>query len=380
MIDWILGRDKKKKEAYSGSNLEALDKLTERLNDRDESIKKAKQQWETTFDAVPDLIAIIDKDFKIIRTNKALSNRLGRDVKELVGKSCYEILHCSEEPVCNCPHVKTIKDAKIHSIEEHSNILNGYFIITTSPLLDGEEIIGTIHVMKDITERRKYEKRIDRATKFFQKLVNELPCYVAVLDTGGNVVFLDEKWRECTEDFLGCGVDVGENFIEYLKELKFSESVPVIAGLHDIFEGHAKEYREEYKYVRNDEWFCIYSIKFSVQDKNYVLVCQQNTTERVMAELLKREECRFIDSLIDALDRYIIISDANGKILKINKKCEEDFEIDKQYLLGLSLKDLSSSGVMNCDTFNLKNKDIIWFKTTFSSLCKDYTLCVGKES
>ena len=50
-------------------------------------------KWERTFDAVPDLIMILDTEHRVVRANRALAERLGRAAQDLIGRSCYEVVH-----------------------------------------------------------------------------------------------------------------------------------------------------------------------------------------------------------------------------------------------------------------------------------------------
>jgi PAS domain S-box-containing protein len=58
--------------------------VTERRQ-AEESIKRVKEEWEMTFNAVPDLIAIIDKDHRIVRVNQAMADRVGLHPDEAKG-------------------------------------------------------------------------------------------------------------------------------------------------------------------------------------------------------------------------------------------------------------------------------------------------------
>ena len=58
--------------------------ITERKQYQDE-ILKAKNRWELTFNAVPDMIAIIDDHFRIVQVNKAMADRLGVSPEQAVG-------------------------------------------------------------------------------------------------------------------------------------------------------------------------------------------------------------------------------------------------------------------------------------------------------
>ena len=66
--------------------------ITERKRAED-AVLRAKEEWERTFDAVPDLIAIIDEHYHIVRANRAMAERLGLTPDECVGKVCYEVVH-----------------------------------------------------------------------------------------------------------------------------------------------------------------------------------------------------------------------------------------------------------------------------------------------
>ena len=70
------------------------------------NIKRAAEEWGTTFDAITDLISIHDKDYRFIRVNKAFINTFKMEPPELIGKTCYEVVHGTNGPVSNCPHIR----------------------------------------------------------------------------------------------------------------------------------------------------------------------------------------------------------------------------------------------------------------------------------
>ena len=47
----------------------------------EEALIQAKEEWERTFDAVPDLIALLDKEHRVTRVNKAMAELLGNPRK-----------------------------------------------------------------------------------------------------------------------------------------------------------------------------------------------------------------------------------------------------------------------------------------------------------
>lgn len=377
MIDWIIRQIKNRDESVKYSNLEKLEELTDKLDKRDESIKRAKQQWENTFDVVPDLITILDSDWKIIRANKAMADRLGVDVRDLPGKNCFNLLHRENKPLKSCPHYRTIKDKKIHITEEYNDILKGYFITSTSPLVMDNEIVGTVHVMREITERRIFEHKLASMTRFFQKTIDELPCFVCVLDEEANVKFLDKKWRE-EINFLGYQISVGDNFLNFLKNQNRNEALPIIAGLHTVLSGNSNVFYDEYVIEDSEVWYNFHISKFFSTDKYYILICQQDISRRVMAEKIKEEKCNFLNNILDLIDEYVIII-KNKKIIYYNRKCEDESKINRSFFINKNIDEFFDESNFDCSLFNIKNKNIEWRKTTFYENKEEYLICLGKE-
>ena len=91
--------------------------ITQRKKDEN-AILQAKEEWENTFDAVPDLIAILDTNYRIIRANKAMANKLGVTPEEAVGFTCYEVVHGLNEP----PSFKLTFEFESFSLKFESSI------------------------------------------------------------------------------------------------------------------------------------------------------------------------------------------------------------------------------------------------------------------
>jgi PAS domain S-box-containing protein len=122
-------------------------------------IASAKAEWERTFDTIPDLVMILDNNHRIVRVNKAIADRLDCSPKELVGQTCYEVMHASQEPPHFCPHAKTLIDGQEHSAEVPGDRLEGHFLVSVSPLRDADgEVSGCVHIARDITQRKQIEE------------------------------------------------------------------------------------------------------------------------------------------------------------------------------------------------------------------------------
>ena len=124
-------------------------------------VRQAAEEWEATFNSITDLISIHNVDFKIIRVNKAFTNMFGMKPEEVIGKTCYEILHGTKEPPANCPHKKVLEAKKPQQTEFFEARFKIYLEASISPILNEKgEIIGTVHIIKDITLRKKAEQKL----------------------------------------------------------------------------------------------------------------------------------------------------------------------------------------------------------------------------
>ncbi len=138
-------------------------------------VVKVKSEWETTFDAVTDLITIRDKDYRIIRANKAAFKRYGLKPEEMIGKRCFEIFHQSNQPCERCYVDQTLVTKKPASGERESKYLNGIFHYYTFPIFGEEgEVVAVVDLDREITEEKRLEMEKEAANNINKILASSL--------------------------------------------------------------------------------------------------------------------------------------------------------------------------------------------------------------
>lgn len=151
-----------------------------------QDIIRAKTAWERTFDAVPDLITILDDKHRIVRANKAVADRLGVLPKQMVGMRCYEHVHKTSAPPEFCPHLKVLGDGKDHSAEVVEPTLGGVFRVTVSPLRDQYgNLVGAVHVAHDITQEKKATEALQERERLYRALVDNASDIIYQADANG---------------------------------------------------------------------------------------------------------------------------------------------------------------------------------------------------
>ncbi len=121
----------------------------------DEMVLHAKNEWERTFDTIPDVVTILSPDHTILRANKATAELLGIPLEELIGKKCYELFHQLEAPPGICPHTKLLDDGREHHEEIAEDSLGRIFWCgRIRPLRMIRANSSPSHVARDITREQ----------------------------------------------------------------------------------------------------------------------------------------------------------------------------------------------------------------------------------
>lgn len=131
-----------------------------------EQVALAEQELENIFESISDMVYFNTKDYVIRHINKAVIERLGKPSEEIVGKKCYQVFHGRNEPLPECPHHKTVKTKKAFVEEVEDPNLGGIFLSSSSPIFDSTgEFIGTVHVVRDITELKRLQEKLMMAER-----------------------------------------------------------------------------------------------------------------------------------------------------------------------------------------------------------------------
>lgn len=159
-------------ETEHNKAVEDLPKASEKEENLMENQEDCCPGWQETFDASLDIIALISADFEILKLNKVGCKNLEMEPEELIGRKCYEVVHGLNSPIEGCPCEKALrtKMGGKGEIRDHGRC----YIATASPILDkNNEIIAFSHTIKDITELKVIEQKLEEARKTLERKVRE---------------------------------------------------------------------------------------------------------------------------------------------------------------------------------------------------------------
>jgi PAS domain S-box-containing protein len=149
----------------SEANRELEAEITERKQ-AEEVAHAARDDWENIFESISDAVLILDRDHRILDANRAAIVLLQRPKDEIIGQFCFQLFHSTKNPVDRCPHEKMLLSEYPETFDIEMEVLNGIFQVTVAPILDREgKVVKTIHIAKDITQRKRMEKTLRESEK-----------------------------------------------------------------------------------------------------------------------------------------------------------------------------------------------------------------------
>jgi two-component system, NtrC family, sensor kinase len=174
-------------EALAGHASVALENV--RLFSR---VERSRKQWVEDVDAISDFIVVHDHAGAVLRLNRALADLLGARPTEVIGRDIgqLEVLDAPVQPG-RCPFCRNARVAVeefIHTAGDRT------YLVSTSRIHSAEEEDArTVHVLKDITDRREAERRYRRERDFNRNILNNTQSMILVLDTAGLVSYANKR-------------------------------------------------------------------------------------------------------------------------------------------------------------------------------------------
>jgi len=193
-----------------------------------EQVLRSQRQWMNTFDSIQDLILAHDADFRILKTNQALLQRLEQAPADVLGNLCEDVLP-QKRPWTGCPYC----ERGTGLTEGMDPCFGGQSVVSTSSYAEqGGLQKGTIHVVHDTTARQVAEEK-------YRMLFEQAQEGVFVATPGGELL-------DCNDAFVTM---LGYGSRDELMALDMGSVLHSVAEEREAF----RKEIEAHNYVRNLE-------------------------------------------------------------------------------------------------------------------------------
>jgi PAS domain S-box-containing protein len=119
-------------------------------------ITQSSRQWAEIFDSISDFIVVHDELYQVLRVNRSLAEFIGVRPAELIGLSMRALVSITSDSPHPCPFCRgeNQSDEYLHPVLERT------YLVSSSRIHGAlDEGLQTVHVLKDITDRREAEQR-----------------------------------------------------------------------------------------------------------------------------------------------------------------------------------------------------------------------------
>jgi len=232
-----------------------------------EQVLRSQRQWINTFDSIHDIILAHDADYRIIKANQVLLEQLGQAAADVVGSSCESTLPHTFGEWTGCPYCAMGGDEEF--VEGADPCFGGFSVVSTSSYTEqGSPQKGTIHVVRDITDRRSAEEK-------YRLLFEQVQEGVYVADPAGQLI-------DCNDAFVHM---LGYSQRDELLVLNLNSEICVDPKQREAFRREI----EDHNYVRN------FDVTLRRKDGTLLLAAESSFATRDAAGSVQRYQGFVLD-------------------------------------------------------------------------------------
>ncbi len=134
-----------------------VEERTAELAQVNAELRRARDEWQSTFDCMSEAITVQDSSFHILRSNRAFREMFPQ--AEIPGALCHRLVHGTEMPPEHCPMARSLAQGQSATCEFFEPHLHRWVSARTDLVRDAEgRIERIVHSLSDISERKEMER------------------------------------------------------------------------------------------------------------------------------------------------------------------------------------------------------------------------------
>jgi PAS domain S-box-containing protein len=150
-----------------------------------------RKEYELLFDHIPCSILLIDRDYKIVKTNRHMRQLLGN----LEGQQCYQGLKGCDQQCQECTARKTFEDGKLHTGHHVWTTRTGEVVhlhVITLPLrIENKHFDVVMEMAVDITQTIKLEEGIKYAHSYLETIITTAMDGIFAVNESGDLTLMN---------------------------------------------------------------------------------------------------------------------------------------------------------------------------------------------
>lgn len=332
------------RESASQETRRALLAMLEDLEESQREVEQARREWLDAMDAVQDPIFMHDREYRVLRANRAYAERAGMDVRQVVGKPYWQLFPKLDGPLPSC--IRALEQRQ--SDEEELRLPSGEaFLSRHYPILDGEgDCLYSLHIMQDMTEKRRAEaeqrtlsEALRQGEQRFRNLVEASSDWIWEVDAHGIYTYASPK----VLDILGYTPDevIGKTPFDLMPPEEAERIKADFSRL--VSEKRSIHMRENVNRHKDGRLVVLETNGVPILDAEGALRgyrgMDRDITMRKQAEARLR---LFHDLLDQSTDGIFIVDPATSRFLDVNEAACRDLHYTREELLQRGVVDIQT--------------------------------------
>lgn len=318
---------------------EELEAANEELRHSNESLERAKADLEALFEAIPDLIMVVDPHFTILHGNSTMARWLKfRHPKAFLGKKCYQVFYGRQRVCRGCPVLKVLRTGQpdfLEKVTAYGRVVS----VATSPVLDSRgKIIKIIQVARDITSRYQAERQAQKEKAYLDSLYESAQEAVVITDLKGKVIRINPEFTRIfgyTEKEA-----LGKNIDHLIAPPKFKKGAQVITSKVSKGEKVSLETVRQRKDGSPVDVSVLVSPIFVASRLEACYAIYRDITDRKRAEEAREKETAKLATMISGMQEGVAFAGSDDRVVEVNDFFLQLFGKTRDEVLGKTLLDL----------------------------------------
>ena len=298
--------------------------LVVRFKSLAEENERLAEQWQATFDAANDAIWVLDRNHRILQSNRTAEQFFGKPRQEMIGRRCWEVVHGTTEPIPECPMLRAKQSLTRESME--LPIGECWFEVTVNTILDGEgSYAGAVHIVSDITARKKAEEQVRESEEKYRTL----------FESAGDTIFLMkyDRFIDCNDTTLEMFACTRDDIFNKTPYHKFSPTrqpdgrdsrEKALEKIEAALNGEPQFFEWQHRRLDGELFYTEVKLnRLKLGEEYFLLVIVRDITERKEAESKLKAEKEWSERLIDDAPIIVVGLQERSKIAVFNRFAEE---------------------------------------------------------
>lgn len=188
------------------------------------------------------------------------------------------------------------------------------------------------------------------STEICHAAIDALPHRIAILDSTGRIIGVNESWKTAASvnGLRSPDFGVGTNYLDICNRSALA-GVPQAAlaadGITSVLSGTRKEYHLDYlcEGPVESQWYALRVFPYDRGGFRGAVVYHEECTERMLAQTEASSSSQLSRALVESAVDGIVIIDGMGHIRDLNAACQRMFEYGPTELLGKNVRVLMPS-------------------------------------